>query len=137
MKKVVWPGIVSGLGMVIIGWIISSIINLIFPALVIEYQNIAIFRPWSDPLMSLYFVAPFVLGIVLAAVWNKVKMHFSGSVFKRGANFGLFYWLVSIAGMVISYGTFQISLMMTISWTITGLFQAIIAGIIIVSMNSK
>jgi len=137
MKKVIGPGIVAGVGMVVVGWLVSLVFGKIFPSLAIEYQNIAIFRPWSDPLMYLYILAPFVLGIALAIVWDKVKTHLSGSAFKTGISFGLFYWLVSLSGMIISYGSFKISLLMTISWTVTGLFQALVAGLIIVSMNSK
>lgn len=61
MKKIVWPGIIAGVIMLITGMGLSYLLHAIFPSLIVEYNNTSVFRPWTDPLMSIYFVHPFVL----------------------------------------------------------------------------
>ncbi|MDD4901920.1 MAG: hypothetical protein PHE24_02180 [Patescibacteria group bacterium] len=130
MKKNLIFGLLAGLAMLVVGLAISRLFTMIYPAINAEYANPAIFRPWSDPLMSLYFLYPFVLGIILAFFWDMVKDKIKGAqVWIRGINFGLGYFvLAGIPGMLISYSTFKVSLMMIASWLISGLINAIIAG---------
>lgn len=135
MKKIIWPGIVAGVVMLVLGMVISYIF-MIMPAVSADYNNSAIMRSWQDPLMSLFFVYPFVLGIALAWVWNKSKSLFKGSAWKRGAKFGWTYFIIAtIPGMLISYSSFPLSLFTILSWTISGLINAIAAGWIFAKMN--
>lgn len=137
MKKIFLPGLVAGIAVLAVGMLLNQIENYLFPSLTVEYVNPALFRPWSDPLMSLYFLHPFLLGFILAWVWNKVKTLFvSGSVWRKGFRFGLSVWVVSsVPGMFISYSSFQVSLAMTISWLVSGLVSTIVAGWIFAKMN--
>lgn len=135
MKKVVVPGIVAGAFMLAVGMAFGWLLNMVFPSVAVEYSNVALFRPWSDPLMSLYFAAPFILGIVLALIWNKTKVLIQGPTGRRGMHFGFFYWLLTISGMVITYSSFQISLVMAVSWSVSILVQAICAGIVLARLN--
>ena len=77
------------------------------------------------------------LGIILALLWDKTKNLFKDkSIFQRGLRFGVAYWLIAtLPGMFMSYSSFQVSLVMVLSWSISGLIQAIIAGWIYVKMN--
>jgi len=136
MKKILGLGLLVGLAMTILGLALSRFFYFIWPSLNTEYQNAALFRPWSDPLMSIYFVYPFLLGIILAWLWAKTKSLFAGGYFKKGFSFGLIYWLVTIPGMVISYSTFPISLIMVFSWSLSGLVQTLVAGIILAKSNN-
>lgn len=73
---------------------------------------------------------------MLAWAWDKTKGLFKGSAEKRGINFGLVIWLISsIPGMVIIYSSFQVSLLMVFTWTLSGLVNGIIAGLVFVKMN--
>jgi len=136
MKKIVWPGIVSGIAMLILGIAISYLF-MIFPVVSADYSNVNIMRSWSDPLMSLFFISPFILGIGLAWVWNRSKSLFSGSIWRRGANFGLIYFFIAtIPGMIMSYSSFPLSFLTIISWTIGGLANGIVAGWILAKMNN-
>ena len=102
-----------------------------------EYQNTAIFRPFTDPLMSYIFIHPFVVGLILAWVWDKTKGLFrQRDVFWRCCQFATAYWIVTIPGMLISYSSFQVSLMLIITWSLTILGQVIAAGFIFAKKNS-
>ena len=136
MKKILIPGLVAGVAMLIAGMIVSQLINLAFPALMEEYKA-ALFRPWEDPLMSLYFAHPFVVGLALAFVWDKVKGLLSGGPLKRATNFALAYFIVAtIPGMLISYSSFPLSILMILSWTLSSLIQAWTAGLVLAKLNA-
>ncbi|MFA6992478.1 MAG: hypothetical protein WC269_04350 [Candidatus Gracilibacteria bacterium] len=137
MKKVVLPGILAGVLMLIVGMGINYLMNLFVPALMVEYTTSGLFRPWEDPLMSLYFAYPIVLGLALAWFWNKTKSSFKGaSVFGRGASFGFACFLIAtIPGMLVTYASFDISLGMVLSWTLMGIVDLLIAGFVFAKLN--
>ncbi len=128
MKKIIWPGIIAGIVMLILGMAVSYL-SMLLPAVALDYNNTSIMRPWSDPLMFLFFPQPFLLGIILAWVWNKTKGLF---VLK----FGLSVWLVAtVPGMLISYSSFPLSFLTIFSWLVSGLVNALAAGWIFAKMN--
>ncbi|OGC23365.1 hypothetical protein A2291_06870 [candidate division WOR-1 bacterium RIFOXYB2_FULL_42_35] len=136
MKKIIVPGLVAGIAMLVVGMIISKLFNLAVPTLMAEYQNPALFRTRLDPQMLLFFAWPFVLGLALALVWNKVKGVIPGRLLTRATQFGLGYWIVaSIPGMLITYASFPVSPLMVTSWTVGGFFQAIAAGAVLAKIN--
>jgi len=70
------------------------------------------------------------VGIILAWFWKKTKNIF-GKDINGAVNFGFAYWILSsVPGMFISYSSFQLSLLIIISWLVSGLASAILAGII-------
>ena len=137
MKKILLSGLVAGFVMLIVSMIISALFGIVFPSLQTEYSNPNLFRSWSDPLMSLYFVYPFVLGLILAWVWDKTKGLFKEKIFwKNAVNFAFGYWLVaSVPGMLITYSSFPLSLIIVLSWTVGGLVQAVCAALVYSKMN--
>ena len=130
MRNKIIFGIWAGLAMLIAGLAISRLFGMFFPSINAEYVNPAIFRPWSDPLMSLYFLYPFILGLILAFFWEMIKVSVKGiNAWQKGINFGLGYFvLATIPGMFITYSSFKVSLVLVISWAVVGLIDAIIAG---------
>lgn len=138
MKKIIFPGIIAGVVMIILSMGYNSISNSLFPSLAREYANPALFRPVSDPLMSLFFLYPFLLGLILAFVWDKTKKLFSGrDLNEKAIRFGLIYWLLTnFTGMLISYSTFPVSLLMVISWSISSLV-VILGGSLVIARMSK
>lgn len=136
MKKVLGFGLLSGVVMLIVGIASSWIFELLF-TLKVEYQNPAIFRPWTDPLMSLYFVYPFLLGVILAWAWDKVKiLNWGQNAWKAGLKFGWVGFIVLIIpGMFMSYSTFVVSFPMILSWAIGGFLQLIFAGWVFAKLN--
>ncbi|MCL5798351.1 MAG: hypothetical protein M1366_06165 [Patescibacteria group bacterium] len=87
--------------------------------------------------MSLYFVYPFILGVVLSFVWSKTKNLFQGkSVAGKAANFGFTFWfLTSIPGMWITYSSFPVSFLMIASWSFSSLVQVLVGGLVISRMG--
>jgi len=136
MKKTLGLGILAGVVMLILGFAVMYLFGAIFPSTAAEYENLNIFRAMDDPLMSIFYVYPFILGIVLAFVWNKSKSLFKGTTGKRAVNFGLTYWLVaSLPGMVITYASFQLSFLLVFTWLMLGLLYGIIAGLVFAKYN--
>ncbi|MBI4991107.1 hypothetical protein HZB96_03360 [Candidatus Gottesmanbacteria bacterium] len=136
MKKIALSSLVAGIVMIITSMMVGQVFSSLFPTLAKEYNNPSLFRPWSDPLMSLFFLYPFILAIVLSVVWEKTNKLFSGKTsFDKALKFGLAYWaLTSITGMLISYSTFPVSLLMIVSWSISSLITVIVGSYVIVRM---
>ena len=65
MKKVIISGLVAGIVLLILNMGFSFLISFLLPGIEAQYQT-EIFRPWSDPLMWLYFIYPFALAMVLS-----------------------------------------------------------------------
>ncbi len=117
-------GLITGVILLATAFGFNWLSAILFPSLSAEYQNIAIFRLWNDPIMMLYFFYPFILGFVLSYLWKVLKT-------KDPVKFAWFYFLVAgIPGMFISYTTFQVSLLMIVSWSAVGFLQALIAGFV-------
>ncbi len=137
MKKIFLSGFLAGLAMLVVALILQPIFNLLLPSLAVEYANPALFRPWSDPLMSLYFLHPFLVGFILAGIWNKVKTVIQGeSTWQKGSRFAVGVWLIAtLPGMFISYASFPLSPLIIFSWMASGLVQLLVAGWIYAKMN--
>ncbi len=124
MKRTISVGLLAGLVLLLVGLALNAAISRVAPSLQAEYENAAVFRSWSDPLMSLYFLYPFLFGVLLAWVWRRVTpLQISWNRF-AGAVFLVF----TIPGMLITYASFQVSLSMVLSWTLSGLIDAVIAS---------
>ena len=137
MKKIIILGLAAGFVNLFASMLVSKIFGVLFPVINAEYQNPALFRPWTDPLMLLFFVYPFLLGIVLAWFWEKTK-NIYGTDIKGGINFGVAYWIIAtIPGMFITYSSMPYSLLIIISWLVGGLVSAILAGIVFVKLGNK
>lgn len=138
MKKIIYFGVVSGVAMLILSVILGFVFKTVFPNIAAEYNNMSIFRPYSDPLMSLFFLQPFVLGIALAWLWPIVKPAFKGGKLSRGVRLGLIYFVVgTIPGMYATLTSFQLSWQIVLSWTLAGLIEAGAAGIIFAHLDKE
>src|SRR3990167_174823 len=114
-------GLTAGVVVLIVGFGLNLLIGAVFPSIAQEYQNPAIFRPWTDPLMMAYFAHPFIVGLVLAYLWDKLKA-------KDALEFAKLYFIIAtIPGMFISYTSFQVSLPMILAWIVSGFLQAFVA----------
>lgn len=132
MKKTIILGLLAGLTMLIVSLAFGQVLDLLFPSIGEAYKNQNIFRPWSDPLMSLYFLHPFVLGLIMAFVWRKFADLLKGdNVVKKAFWFAFYYWLIaSVPGMLMTYSSFNLPLGMIVSWSLSGFIQAYAAGLI-------
>lgn len=122
MNVLIKRGLMGGIAVLAVGFGFNFAVQMFVPALALEYQNPSIFRPWSDPLMMIFFVYPFIFGIVAAYLWEKVGK-------PKPADFAKLYFLVAtIPGMFITYTSFQISFSMILLWTVTGYTEVLVAG---------
>lgn len=129
-------GLIVGFINLGLGFAFNFVIEKLIPSLAKDYQNIALFRPWNDPLMMIYFFYPFIAGFVLFYLWGLIKNQLLGSDLKKAFRFASIYFLIAtIPGMFISYTTFQVSLLMILSWTLSGFIQVFIAGFIFTKLN--
>lgn len=136
MKKVIWPGIVVGIASLVAGMILSYLFMMI-PSVNADYNNPAIMRSFSDPIMMWFFLYPFIQGIIWALAWDYVKPLFKGKdTCGKVRPFGFMIFLVStIPGMFVTFVSMPYSFWTVISWTVGGFVDAMIAGHILVRMN--
>jgi hypothetical protein len=128
-------GLAVGACMLVVQMLIGILFQALFPSLKEEYTNSGIFRPWSDPVMSLMFLQPFIVGIILAYIWNYTKsIIIKETDVKRGIYFGFIYFIISLPGMLMSYASFPLSLLMIFNWTAGIFVQSICAGIVLSKM---
>ncbi|MFN7991528.1 MAG: hypothetical protein U0R44_05200 [Candidatus Micrarchaeia archaeon] len=110
---------------------LGMLLNVLFPALKAEYETPA-FRPWTDPLMSLFFAYPVVLGILLTYVWLK-----SRKSWKNGLDFGISIGvLTAVPAFLVNYSSFTFSLLMICSWVFLGFVNTLIAGLALEKLES-
>lgn len=132
MKKIIGVGLLAGLAMTLAGVVINVVMNMVLPELNEAYKNSGLFRPWSDPRMMMFFLIPFFTGILLSWVWTKVKDLVKGiTPGAKGLNYGLIYALTTLPGMFITYSSFNVSLAMVMSWTVSGIIEGIVACLLI------
>jgi len=132
MKKIIWPGIILGIIILAINMIVSYLFMLI-PSVNADYTS-EFMRNWQDPIMMLFFLYPFILGIVFAWLWAKTKTCFKGT--NRGCYFGwMLFFLTTVPGMWVTYTSFKFSILTILSWTISGLISAKISGFFLAWKN--
>jgi membrane protease YdiL (CAAX protease family) len=136
MKSIIVAGLTAGFAMLVLAVAVGMLMHAALPSVAKEYENTSLFRSWSDPIMSLYVLYPFFLGIALAWVWNKTKgVIGEGSMWLRGSRFARSFWIISIVpGILMSYSSFPVSLAMSLTWLLSSLIQVLCAGFIYARM---
>lgn len=132
MKKMILIGLLGGVIILATGVLTGQIYQALSPSIKTEFENTNLFRSWNDPIMSLYFIHPFLMSLMLAWVWTKVKGVISADTdLKKGLQFGFIVWMTAtLPGMLISYASFPISLLMITNWTVSALVELICIGIL-------
>ncbi|NKB35293.1 MAG: hypothetical protein GKR91_19520 [Pseudomonadales bacterium] len=136
MKTIISNGLIIGVATLVATFVINFITISIFPEFQTIYENTDIFREADDPLFMLYLLFPFALGFALAWVWNRVKHLFSGSLFKISWDFSiLFLVVVGVPTFLIQLGSFNLPVMMMLSWLFTTYVNGYIAALILSKLN--
>ena len=84
-KNIVIAGIAGGIVMLILMIISGFLVNLVLPADLSQYAGM---RPMSDPVMNLFYLYPFVIGLATALVFDIVRNSLNGSAIRKGLVFG-------------------------------------------------
>lgn len=134
MKKIIFPGIIAGVVLLILS-ILGLYVNIwFFPDLAMQYFQ-PTFNEQSSRIM-LYFIYPFIIAMALSWFWNRTKSKLTGSFITRGIEFGIIYALIAtLPSMWLVYSSITVSLLMVLTWFVFGLIQAIIVGLICEKMN--
>jgi hypothetical protein len=134
MKKVILPGIVAGIVLLALSYLVLFTIIRLLPSMAEEYYN-PIFWPGADRAFLFYF-HPFILGFALSWLWNRFKPLLQSSGWMRGLELGLGYALVAtLPSMWITFSAISVSLVMVASWLLYGWVQATVAGLVFCKMN--
>jgi hypothetical protein len=129
-------GLIIGVANLVVGLVLNWLVSTVLPSIAQEYQNGSMFRPWSDPLMMVYFGYPFILGFAASYLWDLVKEHLKGKPEQKAMQFATIYFIIAtIPGMFITFTSFQISLGMVLVWAVTGFIQAYVAGLVITKVQ--
>lgn len=137
MKKILLPGLLAGVAMLLINFALSPIFYAIFPGLKEAYMT-PLFRPWDDPVMMLFFAYPILLGFPLAFIWNKTKNLFSKSILKNALIFTLiFAGVFALPTFLINYSSFNLPFTMILSWTLMSIANGLTAGLVLTSVNKN
>jgi len=138
MKKILVPGLAAGIAMFVVMMAISMVFAVVFPELNTEY-NSAVFRSIGDPLSYYMFLHPILVGLLLAIVWQNTQgIMKEKKPGKKGTMFGFYIWLIlGIPGMLMSLSSFNLSVLIVLSWTVSILFQYLTAGIVFAYMDKK
>ena len=129
-NKVIKSGLAAGLVMLVAGLVLMLFWQAVFPATQAEYKS-GLYRPWGDPLMQLFFLYPFILGLAMAYAYGYFRSAFKGKDFAaNGAKYGFMVWLLAgLPGMFVTYASFVVSAQMALSWTLSGLAEMLLGGI--------
>ncbi|HUZ57909.1 MAG TPA: hypothetical protein VMU83_03940 [Hanamia sp.] len=134
MKKIIIPGLVAGVIILILSVLCLYLTIWLFPDMAMQYFDPA-FNDQASRAM-IYYIHPFIIAMALSWFWNRVKGILTGSFLTRGIEFGIIYVLVAtFPTMWLIYSAITVSMEMTFTWFLFGLLQGIIAGLVFERMN--
>jgi hypothetical protein len=134
MKKILIPGLVAGVALLILSYAVLHLSVRIAPGLMEQYYN-PVFQSGEERAL-LFYAHPFVLSFALAWFWDRFKGMFSGAALLRGLEMGLVYGIIAtLPSMWITFSAIDVTLPMVLSWLVYGIFQAAVAGMVFARMN--
>jgi len=89
--KTLKAGIAAGVAMLIVYFVVNMIVMAVAPYDVLSLGGM---RSATDPLMMLFFLHPFVLGLVFAHAYGYVGKSLKGRPVEKGREYGILMWLV-------------------------------------------
>jgi hypothetical protein len=124
MKKIVVGGLLAGLAIVVVGFIVGSLTGNLY-----AISNASMWKPMGKNFVVMMFIYDLMVGLILSYVYSIIKSSVPGSVTQKGLIFGLLIWLVgTLPGMGITYLTMNVRNMLIAVWTVNGLLNYLLAG---------
>ena len=131
------PGLVAGLVMLIIMFLVSYGFVMIFPQIELEYST-QMYRSYDEPIMLLFYLMPFILGLIVSWVWTLTYIIMKGDELTKVVNFTLaFFVITQIPGMYATYTSMNVSLLMISSWMLANLLQVFFGTYVVSKMSKK
>jgi hypothetical protein len=118
------------LGWLTCGWLFSWVYEL-------EPTNVWKFTKENPPtgaVMGWVLLGDFVLALILVGIYNLIKGGIPGQGARRGLNYGLIVWALSLGGMFATLMWTTINPGVVLYWTLVGLVIFMIKGAIIGAM---
>jgi uncharacterized membrane protein YagU involved in acid resistance len=133
VKNILLAGIISGIILEIVMFIGGSLIQLAFPY---DIFNLGGMRAIDDPMMVGFFLAPIILGLILALIYAYTKKAYTGTQREKILTFGILMWLVyNVPSFAIMISTMTYPFGFHVDQIFGGLIYMIIASIVIVKIE--
>src|SRR5215471_7194298 len=131
---------------VFIAWLIAGIVMLLlgigmlyggiylFPKVADEYFS-PVFRKAGETDWTFY-VHPLILSFGLKWFWERYKGILKGGLLLRAIEVALVYGMVALLPILwLTFSAIDVSVKMTLTWFLYGVFQAFAAGIVFAKLN--
>lgn len=134
MKKIMVPGIVAGIILLVVSVLMIKVAIMMFPQTFEEYYNDTFNSNGERDIF--FYIHPFVLTIALAWFWHRFKGMFKGNFLFRGLELGVVFAVVAILPVMwITYSAISVSFIVVGTWFLYGLMQACVAGMVFAKLN--
>ena len=131
--KFLMSGIAAGAVIWVIFFAVNMVVNIVLPYNILELGGM---RAANDPVMLLFFLHPFVLGVALAYVYPYVGKSLEGSNLKKGEKFGLLMWaVVNVPSIFLVYTSMNYSMGFTVNSIVGSFLYMLAAGIVIAKIS--
>lgn len=131
IKQIIVSGIAAGIIILIVSMVISMDFQLLFDYNVLTLAGM---RAPNDPIMILFFLQPFVIGLAMATLYEYTKKSFEGKA--KGTMLGLLGWAIyGIPSAVIVYGSMDYPIGFTLNALIGSLLCMLGAGFAITKLS--
>jgi hypothetical protein len=134
MKKIFFSGLIAGTALLMLS--VAGLYLLIWqmPDMAMEYFGPAFISQTQRNL--LYYVHPFVIGISLSWLWERLQSRLKGPALAKSLEFGLFYMAIAtFPYMLLIYSAIDVSLSVVLTWLVFGFIEATLAAIIFNQQN--
>ena len=133
MKNVLIPGIIAGIVILVVSTITSYFTQMLFSYNVLTLDGI---RAVNDPIMMLFFLYPFVLGLAIAYLYDFAKTSFKGNALQKGVSLGFIAWIVSaIPSAFVVFTSMTYPMGFTVDMVIGSLISMLVAGLVIAKLS--
>jgi hypothetical protein len=100
-KNIVIGGISAGFTLLILMVVSGFLVNLVLPADISQYGGM---RVMNDPIMTLFYLYPFVVAFATATVFDLVKGCLNGTQTRKGLIFGtMLVCIMTIPSLYVMY----------------------------------
>lgn len=134
MNKYIYSALAAGITLLIFSFI-ALFFTINFLPDYSSYFYTEVFWP-SGLRAIMFYLHPFILSFALAWFWNRFKDKLPGTAINRGIEIGIIYLLIAILPLMwMTFSSLDLNPPQIISWSIYGLFQAVLAGYVLARTN--
>ena len=135
MSRIVFAWFLAGIVMLLLGLGMVFVCINFFPRIADEYFS-PVFRRAAGETDWTFYVHPFILSFGLKWFWERYKGILKGGLLLRALEVALVYGLVALLPILwLTFSAIDVSVKMTLTWFLYGIFQAFAAGIVFAKLN--